>query len=144
MTEADKSGDVKTLDRKLAENLYLAILDEDTSMWGFPTTDVVDDETLLEATTRIATETAGRRVECFSLSNSPMAVDLDVYGDEKRQQEGVYGSKTFFMKLIHDNGDIQKIKHAKDYAWLDREEMADKAREQEGVNAGKFYHYLLY
>ena len=72
-----------------------------------------------------------------------MAVDMEIYDEERRQAEGVFGVKTFFMKLTHDEGDVENLQRAADFGWLDREEMTEKAREQEGVNCGKFYYYML-
>ena len=142
-TEADRTGETRTLERKLPLRLYFCVQNEDTDRWGFPTTELEEDETLLAAAKRIVTDTAGARCEFYHTSNSPMAVDMEIYDEERRQAEGVFGVKTFFMKLTHDEGDVENLQRAADFGWLDREEMTEKAREQEGVNCGKFYYYML-
>jgi large subunit ribosomal protein L46 len=137
-TEADASGDIKTLDRRLKSRVYYAQKNDEAAQWAFPTATVEGEETLQEAAQRLAKETFGEEMEIISLSNCPVAVDLDV--DKK---DGFYGTKTFFMKLQYFEGKPTLAQQVADYGWLDRSELAEKAEADEGPNAAKFFHYLL-
>jgi large subunit ribosomal protein L46 len=136
VTEADKTGELQTHNRKLQERLYLTIPSaDDPSKWIFPTVLVKDEETLLAAAKR-AVKQVGPTMDIWCPSNCPWAVDLSVHN----KPEGFFGTKTFFLKVQHDEGDADI---SKQFAWLSRTEMAERVREQEGVKASKFYHYML-
>ena len=63
---------------------------------------------------------------------------------EERNGKGVYGTKTFFMKVVHDEGQVSpKTMTVQDYAWLDRGEITEKMKEEHGDYVAKFYHYLM-
>jgi large subunit ribosomal protein L46 len=144
-TEADESGDVRTINRKLKTNIYLAIQEQNKNdLWQFPSVDIKESETLLDAAKRAITEQVGTDVEFWCPSNCPWSVHLTPYTDEERQVANLYGIKTFFMKLQHDDGDVStKDMTVKDFAWLDRQEMADRVKEQQGDHMSKFYYYML-
>lgn len=141
-TEADKTGDVKTLDRKLKTRVYL-IIQEDSS-WTFPTATVREDstETLLAAAKRALRQAVGSNMDILYLSNCPMAVDTIVYPKDKR--ETYYGEKIFYIKAQRDDGDVDPEQlQSLDHAWLAREEIVDRVRQQNGDDASKFYHHIL-
>mmetsp|Transcript_1469 Transcript_1469/g.1404 ORF Transcript_1469/g.1404 Transcript_1469/m.1404 type:complete len:378 (-) Transcript_1469:49-1182(-) len=149
-TDADKTGDVKTLDRKLKERVYLALLpnqdNENTSTWTFPTVTLNDDEdeTLLDAAKRALQKNVGSDLDLIYMSNCPLAVDTIAYPDEQREQ--YYGEKIFYIKVQRDEGDVDSERinnNSQDYAWLAREEMVDRVRQQSGEKAGNFFHFLL-
>lgn len=141
-TEADKSGNVKTLDRRLKTRVYLAVKDNDK--WSLPTVDVKDDETLLDATKRAVSDAAGDGLELYCPSNCPMAVHLQVYSEEDQQKFGTFGTKTFFLRVQYDEGEVnEEDNDGRDFGWLDREEMTERVREEQGEDASKFYHYML-
>mmetsp|Transcript_30047 Transcript_30047/g.49644 ORF Transcript_30047/g.49644 Transcript_30047/m.49644 type:complete len:297 (-) Transcript_30047:10-900(-) len=137
-TEADASGDLQTMDRRLKTRIYYAQKNDEGSLWAFPTAVLVGEETLKEAAQRVAKETLGDDIEILALSNCPVAVDLDV--DKK---DGFYGTKTFFMKLQYFQGKPNQVEQVADYGWLDRSELAERAEAGEGPNAAKFVRYLL-
>lgn len=149
ITEADKTGDVKTRDRRLATRVYLAVVPSGGSKkdLGFPTVTLSGDETLLEASKRAVTESVGSQMELYCPSHCPVAVDIEVEPEEKRASTGIFGTKTFFMRLQHDEGDVLTSKDVanpvSDFAWLDRSEMTERIKEVRGEHASKFYHYLL-
>lgn len=145
-TEADKVGDVKTLDRKLKERVYLAILprsgDEELS-WTFPTVTHEEGETLLDSAKRALKPNCGT-LDLIYMSNCPLAVDTIAYPKHKRDQ--FYGEKIFYMKVQRDDGDVnpdQILGKTQDYAWLAKDEMADRVRQQSGENAANFFNFLL-
>jgi large subunit ribosomal protein L46 len=146
-TEADASGDVRTTNRKLKTNIFLTVQDHANSnndLWQFPTVDVKENETLLSAAQRAIPEQLGSDIEFWCPSNCPWSVHLTPYTDEERKVANLYGIKTFFMKLQYDEGDVStKEMTIKDFAWLDRQEMADRVNKQQGDHMSKFYYYML-
>lgn len=149
-TEADASGDVRTTNRKLKTNIYLTVQEQDNGLWQFPTVDITDNETLLDAAKRAIPEQVGNEIEFWCPSNCPWSVHLTPYTEEEQKVQQLYGSKTFFMKVQYDEGNVvlnnqQKkgVKVVHDFAWLDRQEMVDRVKEQQGEHMSKFYYYML-
>ena len=143
-TEADISGDVQTLDRKLKTRVFLAVQGKSDSDWALPTVQLKEDETLLEAAKRAISEQAGgRNIDLYCPSNCPVAVDLKVFPEEERE-DGFVGVKTFFMRVQHDEGNISTTDmKVNDFAWLDRGEIVERITESQGKSQSKFYSYLL-
>jgi len=142
VTEADLNGDVKTLDRRLKTRVYLAV--KDNGIWTLPTVTVNGDETLLDATKRAVADAAGDKLELYCPSNCPMAVDLTVYSEEEQKRTGTYGAKTFFLRVQYDEGQVnEEDNDGREYGWLDRDEMTEHVRDEQGEDASKFYHYML-
>lgn len=139
-TEADATGDVRTTNRKLKTSVYLAL--KENGAWQLPTVELKsDEETLLEAAKRAIETKIGRQVEFWCPSNAPFAVDMQAHEEE---HESVFGTKTFFMKIQYDEGDVLEADLvADDFGWLDRSEMSDRVREGQGDDAARFYQYML-
>lgn len=129
-TEADKTGNVNTLDRKLKTRVYLNVQDDNdiTNKWNFPSVSLKDDETLLDAAKRAIAEKVDcpKELNIWYPSNCPIAVDLNIYDEnsEERQKDKLYGEKIFFMKFQYeyDEGEVQTTKKNQ-LAWLDRDEI---------------------
>lgn len=142
-TEADASGDIRTTQRKLKTDIYLAVKEQSDGLWQLPTVDLKDGETLLDAAKRAVPEKVGGNVEFWSVSNAPLSVQLDAFPEDQRS-DGYYGTKTFFMKLYYDEGLVSESEMTvSDFAWLDRGEISSRIGDQHGDEAAKFYHYLL-
>jgi large subunit ribosomal protein L46 len=143
-TEADKTGDVRTYMRKLQKFLYLTVVDN-TQKFPFqlPTVDVIpENETLLDAARRCIVDQVGTDLEFWCPSNCPMFVDVEAFPENQRRE--AYGVKTFFMRVNHNKGDVSKNgMTVNDFAWLDRGEIVDKMREQQGEDVSNFYYYML-
>eukprot|EP00980_Cylindrotheca_fusiformis_P001291 scaffold333_cov133-Cylindrotheca_fusiformis.AAC.17 len=133
-TEADKSGAVNTLDRKLKSRAYF-LLEEEKDSWKFPKSFVADGECLIDTAKRIVKEQVGSDLDVYYPSNSPIAVQLETRNDSEH-----FGTKVFYMRVQHDEGNVSKrIKHG----WLDRQEVVDNMLQTLGDEESKFYHYLL-
>jgi hypothetical protein len=151
VTEDDLSGNVRTTNRKLKTDVYLVVQDEPNGLWRLPTTSLRDDddETLLQAAQRAVAEAVGPAVEHWTVSNAPLSVQMKAYGDDDRTNDpslqGLYGTKTFFLKLYYDEGEASTAagRGLHDYAWLDRDEIVDRVKEQQGDEAATYYRYLL-
>lgn len=152
VTEADHNNDIHSLDRKLAERMYLIIKDvdpeqqikhkNDAQVWKFPTTLAKEDETLVDGALRAAKEAFGEDMVIWKIGNCPMAADLFVYDDN--QSEEYFGEKTFYFKVERDKGAINEDLLSKDrYAWLSREEIVEKVQEERGWGQATLHHYLL-
>jgi NUDIX domain len=141
-TEHDRTGNVRTTDRKLKTNIYLAVKDTADSKWQLPTVTVNADETLLDAAKRALKEKVGSSVEFWCPSNCPAAVFMDPFTEEEQKAIKLYGKKTFVMKVSYDEGKVKKGT-IDDFAWLDREEFTERVKQDSGEKASTFYHYLL-
>lgn len=163
-TEADATGDVRTTDRKLKTNIYLAVQQptsqDSNAIWQFPTVDLNENENLLDAAKRALETQVGPSVEFWCPSNAPWAVDLVPYDSDssERTTDGLYGIKTFFIKVQYDIGQVsEREMKVKDYAWLDRaeavEQLCGKPNQRQSTlgdvqNLGadvvaSFYHAIL-
>jgi large subunit ribosomal protein L46 len=141
VTEADENGDVKTLKRRLMERVYFLV--QKDGRWTFPVVALKEDETFMDASKRAVVETVGEKMDIYYVSTCPLAVDMSILTEEERAKVGVYGTKTFFMKVQHDEFDASLGKEYEDYAWLTRGEITDRMKEQDGDHASRFYHYVL-
>ena len=147
-TEADATGNVRTTDRKLKTSVYLTVLENDSNnnkpLWQMPTVDLEDGETLLEAVQRAVPTKVGPEVEFWCPSNAPWAVDMFAYPPEEQQKSGYYGIKKFFVKIQYDEGSVsEKGMSVQDFAWLDRDEIIERVRNDQGDHMSKFYRYML-
>jgi ADP-ribose pyrophosphatase YjhB (NUDIX family) len=133
-TEADQSGKVNTMDRKLKDRVFL-LLEEESDKWAFPKSPVVDGESLLDAAKRTVNEQVGKDLDLYYPSNGPCAIQVVA------QDEGDYfGRKIFYVRVQHDEGDVSNtIKHG----WLDRQEIVERMLKAHEEDESKFYQYLL-
>jgi hypothetical protein len=141
-TEHDRSGNVRTTDRKLKTNIYLAVKQTADSTWKLPTVTLTADETLLDGAKRALKELAGSNIEFWCPSNCPVAVFMYQFSDDEKKSKKLYGRKTFVMKVSYDEGRVKKGL-VNDFAWLDREEFTERVKQDSGEKASKFYHYIL-
>jgi len=131
-TEADHSGDIHTLDRRLKDRVFF-VVKEDEDSWTFPTVEIKSDETLLQAAQRAVADV---NLELYCPSHAPMAVSMDLLEDD----DAFFGTKTFYYRLQYDNGTVAK---SSEHAWLDRQEIVENVQEHKGNGPSTFYHYLL-
>ena len=151
-TEADLSGDFRTLDRSLKTRVYLTVKDSmlspdgDKELWHFPTVRVQDDEVLLDAAKRAIREKVGDGLDIWYPSNCPMAVDVQVFEKEEQSRfGGTFGIKKFFMVVQYDDGKVtsKDLVTASDFAWLEKSELVERIKEEQGEEPSKLYYYLL-
>lgn len=159
-TEADHNGDVRTLERRLKTRVFLTVKDKfenisnnnkeattsSSSQWQFPTVDLKDGETLLDAAKRALKDKLGSSdiIKLYCPSNCPIGVDMDTFPVDVRNEKKVYGNKTFFMKVQYDDGKVDPdLLEVEDFAWLERSEIVDRIKEVRGEDKAKLYHYLL-
>ena len=114
-TEADKSGNIHTIDRQLKTSVFLAIqsTNEGTMSniprWTLPSAIATsDDETLLAVAQRAVLNVAGPNLKIWCPGNAPMAVNLRVYNPKLPAEfrENYYGEKIYYYRVQHDSGDV--------------------------------------
>ncbi|KAJ2885937.1 hypothetical protein FB639_001665, partial [Coemansia asiatica] len=110
-TEADRSGDVKSLERKLDRTLYL-LVKSSKGEWELPTGDVAGEEVLLEAARRNLKEICGGKISVWLVGNGPV-------GHRKAADH-----TAFYIKGHILAGQAKTdAKLAADFKWATREEM---------------------
>ncbi|KAI0448041.1 39S mitochondrial ribosomal protein L46-domain-containing protein [Xylaria telfairii] len=132
ITEADKTNNIRRLDRALDRTLYLIVQRTD-DQWQFPTEDVPTDERLHETAARALQLAAGVNMNTWMVGRVPVAhlVKQPEFSEgTSLKQPGV---KTFFLKgrIMAGQADLKGNKMGlKDFNWLTKEEL--KAKLDEG------------
>ncbi|KAL2011327.1 hypothetical protein VTN00DRAFT_4045 [Thermoascus crustaceus] len=128
VTEADKKGDQKSLNRALQRTLYLLVQSKE-GYWKFPSTPVEAGEDLRGAAERTLAQSAGVNMNTWMVGYHP--IGHFVYNlrkpqiDEKAKIE-LLGEKTFFMKgrIMAGQADLSvNTLGLKDFRWLAKEEI---------------------
>jgi len=130
ITEADKTGDRKTMERALSESLYLMISlakprPGPMGRWGFPQGLLKPEENMRQAAERVAIEQLGQKMELFWLSNAPDGWTYHVFNEALRAKANAYGEKVWFYRAELIGG--QPVIHSRiqDHAWAKRSEFED-------------------
>ncbi|RMJ12462.1 hypothetical protein CDV36_007869 [Fusarium kuroshium] len=124
VTEADRKGDVKRLDRQLDRTLYLVVKGKDG--WGFPADVIPKDENLHESAKRVLDQAAGVNMNTWVVGRVPVAhvvtkPTLKADGSVEKN-----GQKTFFLKgrIMAGQADLEGNPFGyTDFKWLTREEL---------------------
>ncbi|KAK3718225.1 hypothetical protein LTR37_005340 [Vermiconidia calcicola] len=144
VTEADRTNDTKSLDRKLDRSLYLLVQRPDGT-WRFPEDRVYGRENLKQAAERILHQSLGPNLNTWLPANHPIGHHSLTYSspilskippnrfvstshtEEYEQEE--YGEKVFFMKgrIMAGQADIGKNEFGdRDFCWVSREEVEER------------------
>ncbi|GAA5937814.1 hypothetical protein JCM1841_004066 [Sporobolomyces salmonicolor] len=129
-TEADRKGDVKSLERKVDRTLYLLLKKKrNNHAWQFPQGGVEADESLVEAARRELVEETGPNMDVWSVGRVPAgAYSYPFPAEHIKKNPGHEGARVFFMPMRVVRG--QAVPNQKeglvDYAWLTKEEVKDK------------------
>ncbi|KAK3676197.1 hypothetical protein LTR78_003947 [Recurvomyces mirabilis] len=145
LTEADRSGDEKSLNRKLDRTLYL-IVKNGEGRWRFPEDRIYGRENLHQAAERILVQSCGINMNTWLVGNHPIGQHTHHYpstsgpitslilanplvGTSKEMEREEYGEKLFFMKARIMAGQPELKENAyglKEWAWLAKEEVEKK------------------
>lgn len=141
-TEADNSGDVRTIFRKMDQFLFLVVQDKSTGEWGFPKRHHEEGETMREAAKKAMDECLGNSIETFLVGNAPLGHFLeskvggvpvaaggggsDGGGDSDGAQKEIVGEgKTgggkgtnFYHRAQWLEGELRLEPKYKDFKWL--------------------------
>ncbi|KAI1500504.1 39S mitochondrial ribosomal protein L46-domain-containing protein [Biscogniauxia marginata] len=132
ITEADKTNDVRRLDRKLDRSLYLVVRGSDGN-WHFPTADVPTDEHLHETAARALKSAAGVNMNTWIVGRVPVAhlVTQPEFNEDTSLKQR--GEKIFFLKgrIMAGQADLKDNKLGlEDFNWLTKEELEQKLDEK--------------
>jgi large subunit ribosomal protein L46 len=110
-TEADASGDTKTLRRKLDQFLFLVVQDAATKQWGFPKeANPEDGVQTMRATAKAAMDACvGDSIETFLVGNAPA-------GHWPEPNRG--GGTNFYHRAQWLEGDLRLTEKYSDFKWL--------------------------
>ncbi|KAI1132925.1 39S mitochondrial ribosomal protein L46-domain-containing protein [Nemania abortiva] len=128
ITEADKTNDIRRLDRALDRTLYLIVQRTD-GKWQFPTEDVPTDENLHETAARALQLAAGVNMNTWMVGRVPVAhlVKQPMFNEDTSLKQR--GEKIFFHKgrIMAGQADLKDNKMGlKDFNWLTKEELKTK------------------
>ncbi|KAI0371762.1 hypothetical protein BV20DRAFT_965034 [Pilatotrama ljubarskyi] len=124
--ESDKTGDVKSLDRKGERNLYLLIRGKDYAgkeVWRFPQGGLQEGEFLHQAALRDLQAECGINMDTWIVGKKPIAVYQPSLPESTKKSLGgeLY---TFFLKAHILAGQVRPDgKNVTDFAWLTKEEI---------------------
>ncbi|KAI9737169.1 MAG: 39S ribosomal protein L46, mitochondrial [Cirrosporium novae-zelandiae] len=128
VTEADKKGDTKSLNRALQRTLYL-LVKEKSGIWKFPTAGLEGKENLHEAAARLITQTGGPNMNTWVVGHVPIGHLVYRYPSllhDSAQNVDLAGEKTFFMKarIMAGKPDLSaNTLGLQDYQWLAKDEI---------------------
>ncbi|GAA5858029.1 hypothetical protein JCM8547_006670 [Rhodosporidiobolus lusitaniae] len=129
-TEADRKGDVRSLERRADRTLYLLLKKKrEQHAWQFPQGGVEGTESLVAAAQRELLEEVGVNVDVWPVGRVPAgAMEYKLPAKEVKKFGGKEASRVFFMPMRIIRG--QCVSNQKegivDFAWLTKEEVKDK------------------
>ncbi|GAA5838115.1 hypothetical protein JCM11251_004711 [Rhodosporidiobolus azoricus] len=128
--EADKKGDIKSLERRAERTLYLLLKKKrDQHAWQFPQGAVESSESLVDAAQRELLEEVGVNVDVWPVGRVPAgAMEYQFPKEHVKKFPGQEAARVFFMPMRMIRG--QCVPNQKegivDFAWLTKEEVKDK------------------
>ncbi|KAL8684254.1 MAG: hypothetical protein Q9224_006486 [Gallowayella concinna] len=132
VTEADRVGDTKSLDRLLQRTLYLVVREGEEGRWWFPNDLLVGKESLHTAAERIIVQAGGVNMNTWVVGNIPLGHHIHNYGvtAENKKDDGpaagMKGEKFFFMKgrIMAGQANLTDNKLGlADFQWLAKDEI---------------------
>ncbi|KAL8775375.1 MAG: hypothetical protein Q9209_000383 [Squamulea sp. 1 TL-2023] len=129
ITEADRVGDTKSLDRKLQRTLYLVVKEGKEGKWWFPNDVLVGKESLHTAAERIIVQAGGMNMNTWVVGNIPLGHYIHNYGvtvEKQDKSEELRGEKFFFMKgrIMAGQANLADNKLGlTDFQWLAKDEI---------------------
>lgn len=119
ITEADKSNDIKSTERKLDDSLTL-IMEQtigNDKLFLLPQGKIQNNETLYDAAQRIIKELCGTEIETVIYGKAPCGFYKYEYPKEIRGD--TVGAKVFFYRAVLKSGQV----NAENFEWLDKTEL---------------------
>ncbi|KAI0180906.1 39S mitochondrial ribosomal protein L46-domain-containing protein [Hypoxylon sp. FL1284] len=131
VTEADKTNNVRRLDRQLDRTLYLVVQGSD-GKWQFPSEDVPTDEQLHETAARALESAAGVNMNTWLVGRVPVAhlVTQPEFNEDTSLKQR--GEKVFFLKgrIMAGQADLNgNTLGYTDFNWLTKDELKEKLSE---------------
>ncbi|KAK4694625.1 large subunit ribosomal protein L46, partial [Lecanoromycetidae sp. Uapishka_2] len=136
MTEADREGDLKSLNRSLERTLYLVVKGKEGG-WTFPGAVLEKKESLHTGAERIIVQTGGVNMNTWVVGNMPIGHQIYNYSQaiiDRDQGIELRGEKNFFMKARIMAGQASLKDNelgVEDFRWLAREEIQSDFHERD-------------
>ncbi|KAJ6662783.1 hypothetical protein lerEdw1_010987 [Lerista edwardsae] len=129
ITDADRSNDQTSLNRKLDQNLLLLVKQKvgDNEIWLLPQAEWQEGETLRATAERALVSLSGSRASAKFLGNVPCGVYKYKFPKAVQTESGV-GAKVFFFKALLQGHHLPLTKEKVDYVWVSKGELADYLR----------------
>lgn len=126
-TEADRTGDVRSLERALDERLYFLVKRGEKGRFQFPQILAADEKVPLWRYAELAWRgvTGEKRPELHFISHTPACHLEHVYPVEYQQKHDVYGVKVFFYRAMLMQGEVEGVRNAVDFVWARDGELAE-------------------
>ncbi|KAL8698105.1 MAG: hypothetical protein Q9201_006759 [Fulgogasparrea decipioides] len=129
VTEADRVGDTRSLDRRLQRTLYLVVKKGKEGRWWFPNDGLVGKESLHTAAERIIVHAGGVNMNTWVVGNIPLGhfiLNYKTSKEDKEKPQGFRGEKFFFMKgrIMAGQANLNDNKLGlTDFQWLAKDEI---------------------
>lgn len=141
-TDADRSNDTRSLNRKLEQTLVLLVQQQigAEAQLLLPQGKRRDGETLRQTAERVLQERCGDRLEATVYGNAPCGFYKYKYPVAERNQ--AIGAKVFFYRASLRGGQVQNTSDAApvQFAWLDRAEVLGRVP---GAYSASLSQFLL-
>ncbi|XP_006028350.2 39S ribosomal protein L46, mitochondrial [Alligator sinensis] len=126
LTDADKSNDRTSLNRKLDSNLTLLVKQKlgDQELWLLPQIEWQSGETLRSTAERALVSFLGNRIQAKFLGNAPCGLYKYKFPRAIRTENSV-GAKVFFFKALLQSNHLSKEERKGDCVWVTKSEMED-------------------
>jgi len=124
LSESDKLGDTRTLDRLYDHRLVLVVREKSTGRWTLPWVQREGEERLRAAAQRSVASSVGEELEAWVMGEFPLSVWLHEYSPEEQEAKGCLGEKRLFFRAEALDGRIRLDRDSfSDYQWLTRDEV---------------------
>lgn len=126
VTEADRTNDRRSTNRRLQDSLYLIVKrNRPENPWQFPQGKLLPEETLRQGSERVIDRAVGK-VHRWFISNCPIGHYAYPYNEELQEQRDTFGAKVFFYRAQLYDGTVKlETKLYTDYAWIARDEVGE-------------------
>ncbi|XP_011428481.3 large ribosomal subunit protein mL46 [Magallana gigas] len=126
-TEADKSNDMRSTDRKLDQSLVLLLKQvvDGKEWWYLPTMNYTPGLSMREVAEQALTSNCGTDLKFRVFGNAPSGYQIKNYGREKREETKLNGHKVFIYKAEYRGGPVipNEDNSVLDYAWVTPKEL---------------------
>lgn len=126
-TEADKSNDMRSTDRKLDQSLILLLKQviDGKEWWYLPIMNHSTGISMREVAEQALTNSCGSDLKFQVFGNAPSGYQIKNYGKEKREETKLDGHKIFIYKAEYKGGAVipSEDESVLDYAWVTRKEL---------------------
>jgi len=127
ISEADKTNDIKSLNRKLEDILVLLVEQKlgDKKYLLLPQGKREDGETMRQTAERVLKATCGENMNVLFYGNAPCGFYKYKYPANKRTD--AVGAKVFFYRSVHNSGQVDA--KSSEYEWLNKAELKQKLQD---------------